>query len=239
MKFGIGLTIGVLLTGMTGATAADMKLPSSPPMPTKAAMASLLTWTGPYLGVQAGYLSGRAETSFPATGEFHFVDPKGAQAGGSVGYSVQWGRIVTGIEGDLNFVDAKATINTGLGPDPTVSQVQSAIDWNGHLRGRLGYAFDRTLLFATGGVAIARVESRAIDNAAGVTASWNDTRIGWSLGGGVEYRFVPQASLRLEYVYDNYGSKTLGAQTIGVTTFGARDSKLDTHTLRGGVYWHF
>ena len=45
--------------------------------------------------------------------------------------------------------------------------------------------------------------------------------------------------MRLEYLYDNYGSQKLAAQTVGVTTFAEREHKLDTHTLRAGVNWHF
>ena len=199
----------------------------------------LPSWAGPYLGVQAGYLSGRSETSFPATGEFHFVDPNGATAGVAAGFAAQWGNAVAGLEGDLNYVAATATINTGFAADPLATQLQSQVTWNGHLRGRVGYTVGQALLFAAGGLAIAGVDSKAFDNTTGAVASWSDTRVGWSIGGGAEYRLASKASVRLEYIYDNYGSKTLSAQTIGATTFTERESKLDTHTLRAGVYWHF
>ncbi|WP_157284910.1 outer membrane protein [Bradyrhizobium yuanmingense] len=231
------LFIGSAILSAGAAAAADLRLPAAPPP--QVASAALLSWAGPYFGVQAGYLSGRSDISLPATGEFHFVDPKGAIVGATAGFSAQWGRIVAGLEGDVNFVDARATIDTGFAPTPAVTQLQSAVNWNSHLRGRIGYAFDRTLLFAAGGLAVAGVESKAFDNGIGTVASWSDTRIGWSIGAGGEFRFAPQASVRLEYLYDNYGSKTLAAQTVGATTFGARESRLDTHTVRAGVYWRF
>lgn len=238
-----GLTLAAVIIGSAicvgRVAAADLRLPVSPPPQAQAASAALLSWAGPYFGVQAGYLSGRSEASFPATGEFHFVDPRGATVGATAGFSAQWGRIVAGIEGDVNFVDASATIDTGFAPTPSVTQLQSAVSWNSHLRGRIGYAIDRTLLFASGGLAIAGVESKAFDNASGTVANWSDTRIGWSIGAGAEFRFARPASLRLEYLYDNYGSKTLGAQTVGATAFGERESRLDTHTVRAGVYWRF
>ena len=75
-----GLTLAALILcpvlGAGHVAAADLRLPASPPQQAMAASAALLSWAGPYLGVQGGYLSGRSEVSFPATGEFHFVDPK-------------------------------------------------------------------------------------------------------------------------------------------------------------------
>ena len=235
MKSAIAVALVAILAGTTQGLAADLRVPPAAPNP-QPAVAAFPNWAGPYIGAQVGYLSGRSETSFPGTGEFHIVDPNGVSADFSAGYSMQWGRFVGCIEGDVNFVGAKATIDTGFAPDPSITQLQSTIDWNSHWRARVGYAFDRTLIFAAGGLALAGVENKAFDNAAGATAIWSDTRIGWTIGGGVEHRIAPQASVRLEYLYDNYGTSTLAAQTIGATTFLSRESKLDSHTLRAGVY---
>lgn len=228
------------LAGLTPGFAADLR-PPAPALQRQAATATatMPSWAGPYIGVQAGYLSGGGVTTFPGSDEFHLIDPTGFAGGVVAGTAMQWGRIVGGLEGDLSFVAAKSTINTGLVPDPTITQMQTAINWNSHVRGRLGYGFDRALIFAAGGLALAGVENKAFDNGAGATATWSDTRVGWTVGGGVEYRIAPQATVRLEYLYDNYGSQTLAAQTVGVTTFAEREHKLDTHTLRAGVNWHF
>lgn len=237
MKSVIAVALMAALAGAAPALAADLRVPSAPaPQP---AVVAFPNWAGPYIGAQAGYLSGRSETSFPGTDEFHFVDPKGFTGGLSAGYSLQWGHFVGGLEGDLNFVGAGATINTGLAPDPSITQLQSTIDWNSHWRARVGYAFDRTLIFVAGGLALACVENKSFDNGTGAVAAWSDTRVGWTLGGGVEYRVAPRASVRLEYLYDNYGARTLAAQTVGATAFPSRESRLDSHTLRAGVHWHF
>ncbi|MDO9062598.1 MAG: porin family protein [Bradyrhizobium sp.] len=224
--------------GMTQGLAADLRLPSTTPQrqPSAAIAAS---WAGPYIGAHAGYLTGGGETTFPGSAEFHLIDPAGLAGGVVAGAAMQWGRIVGGGEADLGFVAAKSTVDTGLPPDPTVTQLQSAINWNSHLRGRLGYGLDSALFYVAGGLALAGVENKSFDNGAGVSATWNDTRVGWTLGGGVEYRIAPRAAVRLEYLYDNYGSKTLAAQTFGFTTFSQREHKLDTHTLRAGVNWRF
>ena len=104
--------IGSVMIAAGPAASADLRLPASPPPQAQAASVALLSWAGPYLGIQAGYLSGRSDVSFPTTGEFYFVDPKGATVGATAGFSAQWGRIVAGLEGDVNFVDARATIDT-------------------------------------------------------------------------------------------------------------------------------
>jgi outer membrane immunogenic protein len=224
--------------GISQGFAADLKLPALTPQ-RQPAVASVPGWAGPYLGIQAGYLSGGGETTFPGSDEFHFVDPKGFTGGIVAGAAMQWGHIVGGVEADLSFVNARTTIDTALPPDPALTQLQTAIKWNSHLRGRLGYGLDSALFYMAGGLALAGVENKAFDNVAGVSATWSDTRVGWTLGGGVEYRVAPQATVRLEYLYDNYGSKSLAAQTFGFTNLAEREHKLDTHTLRAGVNWRF
>lgn len=239
MKIGIAVALMATLAGTTQGLAADLRLlPAPAPQPQLPAVV-FPNWAGAYIGAHAGYLSGRSETSFPETGEIHFVDPNSFTGGLSAGYSMQRGRAVGGLEADLSVVDAKATVDTGPMPDPSITQLQSTIAWNSHWRARVGYAFDRALLFMAGGLALAGVDNKAFDNGTGAVATWSGTRVGWTLGGGVDYRVAPRASVRLEYLYDNYGAKTLAAQTVGVTTFAERESKLDTHTLRAGVHWHF
>lgn len=226
------------LCGVGQLQAADLTMPA-PALKAQPAAMALPGWAGPYLGVQAGYLSGRSETDFPGTGEFHFNDPKGFAGGVVGGYALQWGRVVAGLEADLSYIHAGQTTDIGLGPDPTVTQLQTKMDWNAHLRGRVGYGFDSVLIFAAGGLAVAGVQNKAIDNVVGVTATWNDTRVGWSIGGGADLRVARNVKLRLEYLYDNYGATTGGAQSVGTVNFAERDHKLDSHTLRTGINWHF
>jgi len=96
-----------------------------------------------------------------------------------------------------------------------------------------------TLHAAAGGLAIAGIDHVAIDNTAGATATWSSTRVGWSLGTGLEFRATARSSVRLEYIYDNYGTETLAAQTVGAFTFPEREHKLDSHTVRGAVSFKF
>ena len=230
----------VVLCSIRPGLAADLSAAIRPQtVQAQPSVALLPSWAGPYLGLQAGYLAGGGLTTFAGSEEFHFVDPKGFAGGVFAGYGRQWGRVVGGLEGDLSFASAGQMIDTGLAPDTTVTQLQTRINWNSHLRGRVGYAFNSVMLFAAGGLALAGVENKAVDNVADVTATWKDTRAGWTLGGGAEYRITSAATARLEYLYDNYGTNTLAAQTVGAVSFAARDHKLDSHTLRAGVSWRF
>ncbi|MBC7580571.1 MAG: porin family protein [Tardiphaga sp.] len=238
MKKAIGLACLLGLSGIGKGLAADLR-GAAPVAQRQLVVPQLPSWAGLYVGVQAGHQSGGGDINVPATGEFHAVDPKSFIGGVMAGYAMQRGRVVGGLEGDINVLGGSALVDTGLAPDPAVTQLRTKMSWNGHLRGRLGYSFDQAMIFMAGGLALAGVENKAIDNAAGVTAIWNDTRAGWTLGGGVDYRIVPAMTVRLEYLYDNYGTTTLAAQTVGNVAFAERAHTLDTHTLRAGVNWRF
>jgi opacity protein-like surface antigen len=238
MKKAIGLACLLGLSGIGKGLAADLGV-AAPVAQRQLVVPLLPSWAGPYVGVQAGYLWGGGEIGIPSTGESHVVDPKSFMGGVTLGYARQRGRFVSGLEADINVVGGSATVDTGLAPDPTLTQLQTRMTWNGHLRGRLGYNFDQAMIFMAGGLALAGVENKAIDNAAGLSASWSDTRTGWTLGGGVDYRISPLTTFRLEYLYDNYGTTTLAAQSFDNVAFAEREHKLDTHTLRAGVNWRF
>jgi outer membrane immunogenic protein len=127
-----------------------------------------VNWNGLYLGVNGGYGWVQDATSF-----------EGAFGGGQIGYNIQRGNLVFGLEADIQGSDIKQT--NGM-----------VIDYFGTARGRLGYSFDRALVYGTGGYAY---------------ASGNDvfnsktTQDGWAAGGGIEYKFGPSWSGKFEYQY--------------------------------------
>lgn len=232
----IAAALGAMLASSAG-QAADLAL--EPVRPATAVAVPLAGWGGFYLGLHAGYTAAGGEYTFTAADEFHFVDPKGLSGGGLVGYAVQDGRMVYGVEADIGLLTGTETLDIALGPNPADHQIGTELLWNGHVRGRIGFAFDRVLVFAAGGLAVAGVEHMATDNIAAVSASWSETRVGWSLGTGAEMNVNPRTSLRLEYLYDNYGTTALGTQTVGAVTFAEREHKLDNHTLRAAVNVRF
>jgi outer membrane immunogenic protein len=197
------LTIALGLTGLvTSAVAAD--LPVKPPPPPE----PVFSWSGFYFGphIGGGWANGDAQSvSGPAPG---FFDPfrsdlngSGVVAGGQIGFNWQlasnW---VIGLEGDISgtTIDDTATQNTatilGVPLMPTSSLTLTRnINWLASLRGRIGFSWDRALLYFTGGVAWAGITFQAALDRPVLpdifVVSVGDTRTGWVIGGGLEYAF--------------------------------------------------
>ncbi|MDP4023218.1 porin family protein, partial [Methylobacterium sp. NEAU 140] len=169
------LLASTVLTGMTvAASAADLPRRAAPP-PVFAPV-PVFTWTGAYFGINAGYAfdaSSRNTGSafgvpapFAAPGTiavFRNRSQDGFSGGGQVGYNFQFtpgSGVVVGIEADAQYLDFgrnrnSAFIAGGLAPGYYVTDPRglSSLDFFGTVRGRLGYAFDRTLVYGTGGFA--------------------------------------------------------------------------------------
>ena len=147
----------------------------------KAAPAPVFNWTGFYIGAHVGY----------GWGDSGVGDVDGFLGGLQLGYNWQFNRNwVFGIEVDISGTD----INSVVGP--------SHIDYLGTARARLGYAWDRTMLYGTGGLAYAR----------GATAGVHDSDTGYALGAGLEWAFAPNWSAKVEYMY--YDVNALEVSTI-------------------------
>jgi outer membrane immunogenic protein len=165
------------------AQAAD--LPAYEPAPEVAAPLPGFTWSGPYVGAQTGYSWGRASNT----------KYNGWQVGGFAGYNFQFDNspVVVGLETDFNWADIDGNRRGGgFG-----TKLQS--DWNGATRVRLGYAFDRILVYGAGGVAYSDREFRRFGDKDTKTA------FGWTVGGGVEAAVSDNVTIRGEYRYTDYG----------------------------------
>ncbi|WP_315974901.1 outer membrane protein [Microvirga yunnanensis] len=95
-----------------------------------------------------------------------------------------------GIETDIQYAD--------IGGDNNIPILKSDDDddnWFGTVRARAGYAFDRALIYATGGLAYAKISN-------GFSSS-DDTSVGWTLGAGVEYAFTNNLTAKVEGLYVN------------------------------------
>ncbi|MGA2566804.1 MAG: outer membrane protein [Pseudolabrys sp.] len=199
------------------AFAADMPTPFKAP-----AYAAPFNWSGFYLGINGGYGWGKSSWTDPlsggTTGDFNL---SGAMAGGTVGYNLQTGQFVLGVEGDIDYSWMTGTDATGC--------CQTRNDWFATARGRLGYAFDRWMPFLTGGAAFGDVKMNTVG------ASETATRIGWTAGGGLEYAFMGAWSAKVEYLYADLGKASCSAATCGVTT----DVTFKANIVRAGVNYHF
>jgi len=194
------------------AFAAD--LPSRAPPPVYVPPVPIFTWTGIYIGGQIGYAWGtqRANVNLPdGSTIFNSYSSEGVIGGGHVGYNYQVNQWVLGIEGSVDGTSISKTFIPGtvfpavLGfPGAFGVSYQTSVPIEGSIRGRLGVAWDRVLLYATGGVAFAGVNATYSTPFASVSQS--TTRVGWTVGGGVEYAVTNNWSVFAEYRYSDFGS---------------------------------
>lgn len=187
------------------AAAADLRAPVKAPPPAPVIVA--YNWTGFYIGAHVGGAWGRKEWVDFETGGFGPLgshDVSGFLAGGQVGVNWQapgsnW---VLGIEGDGSWTDASG--DHTFGP----LSMHSKLKWLATVTGRLGYAWDRVLIYAKGGVAFAGIEHDLLFGvAAPIAASADKSRTGWTVGGGIEYAFAGNWSFKAEYNFMDFGDK--------------------------------
>lgn len=186
-------------------------------------------WQGLYLGANAGYAWGNDNSAYyggPGGGA-GTLNPDGWYAGGQIGYNVQFNWLVLGVEADLQGADISDSTALGAG----FSGVTTDIDWFSTVRGRIGYAAGPTLVYFTGGWAFANLDQSI--SAPGVSMSKEEVASGYTLGGGLEWQFAPNWSLKTEYLYVDLGEQTLSGPTGTYTT------DTDFHTVRAGVNFHF
>jgi outer membrane immunogenic protein len=184
-------------------------------------------WTGFYVGLNGGYGWGTSNWSSAAT--TGSTKPKGALAGGTLGYNLQTGVWVWGIEGDFDASWMKGSDNSGTGVCAGAG-CETKNSWFATARGRIGYAAGSFMPYITGGAAFADVK---MTPAAGTSTT--ATRVGWTAGAGVEYAFMGPWSAKLEYLYSDLGNSTCGAATCGIDT----TVSYKTNIVRAGINYRF
>jgi outer membrane immunogenic protein len=183
--------------------------------------APAFTWTGLYVGANAGYSFGR----FTRDGR-NFKDPDGFTGGGQIGYNYQIGQFVVGLETDLQASTLKANGGAFV---PVGSEAKG--EWFGTVRGRFGItAFERALIYVTGGYAYGQGKISIP-----LRGSDDNIHSGYALGAGVEYALTNNWSVRGEYMYVDLTEKTY-TSTNGL--FLAR-SGTEFSTVRAGVNYKF
>lgn len=260
------------LLAFNSAQAADMPLKAmTKPIPAT-------SWTGFYVGANVGGVWGsfdnRLTTVNGPPGDQFFntaigqdrdvnaagtgsANSSGFTGGVQAGYNKQMDRIVLGIEADFGAMSLKPQRGgvfpyTGLINHPFSLNTSAKTDWLLTVRGRVGYAVDRTLLYATGGLAV--TELRFNQNfqdlvcqplpACTESIAASSTRVGYTVGAGVEHMFDRNWTAKAEYLYLNFDtgnfSGLLGTPVVGtgVATFN-NSTKLDAHVFRVGVNYLF
>jgi outer membrane immunogenic protein len=146
----------------------------------------------------------------------------GVFGGVQLGYNAQFGRVVAGVEGDLQIGSVKGskTIDgpfgfyggPGVATPAGVASTHLSMNTFGTLRARLGYTVtDNTLLYATGGLIVANIKTRSLfstpnTNAVYESGSKTRTKAGWTAGAGIEHYFTHHLSGKVEALYYDLGS---------------------------------
>jgi outer membrane immunogenic protein len=215
-----GIAVAALLIAPIAAQAADLPRPNY-----KAPIyVEPFSWTGFYVGINGGYGWGNSDWS-GSGGNFQ-VAPKGFMGGGTLGYNLQTGVWVWGIEGDIDYMNLKGTAPSAFCASCTFKDT-----WLGTLRGRVGYSFDRWLPYLTAGAAYGNMYMAANGGSA------TGTKAGWTAGAGVEYAFLGNWSGKLEYLYVDLGSATCAQAACGFATDEAIAFK--ANIVRAGLNYRF
>ena len=213
--------LGLALLSTT-AFAADLPSRRAPPVFAPPPPIPVFTWTGVYVGGQVGYNFGRdnAFASSTITGAglaSGGASNRGVIGGAHVGYNFStqslpvFGSLfgstlgaggVVGIEGDVDGSSARANYALGGLAASSRDNIQ------GSVRGRLGVAVDRALFYATGGVAFGGLQNTYVNTLNGLTDNFSKTRVGYTVGGGIEYAVTNNVSLRAEYRFTDFGNNT-------------------------------
>jgi outer membrane immunogenic protein len=229
------LTGAALLTIVSGsAMAADLSRRAPAPVYTKAPpMMSVFTWTGCYIGGNAGGLWSTKDWTDTLTGAAESsTDISGGLAGGQIGCNYQMGQVVLGIQGDYDWSNASGSASDAFLGTTDQTNIKSLAS----LTGRVGYAWNRFLGYVKGGGAWVKDDYSATDPT-GLVSSASETRTGWTLGVGGEYAFTDWLTGFAEYDYYDFGTKTNSFNG----TFGpfSSDIKQTVSVAKGGLNFKF
>jgi outer membrane immunogenic protein len=220
------------------ALAADLDvMPPPPPPPVEELRPATYDWTGVSAGlfISANALEGKYDSS-PTCGCVTTdisMSGIGFGAGARFGADYQMGDIVFGAIADWSLGGELAS------NDVDTEQTYLNMKHLGTVRGRVGWALDDTLIYATGGLAMAEMEFGG--NVAGVDSSAVKWTKGLAIGAGVEHALTDEFSIGMEYMYVNF-SKTSHFLTDGavVPVSGTANMHYDDfHTVRATANYRF
>jgi outer membrane immunogenic protein len=217
----------VVCAGLLAAAVATPSFAADLPRKAQPYYVAPFSWSGFYVGINGGY--GWAKSDWSSTATTGSVDAKGWLVGGTLGYNLQTGVWVWGLEGDIDLSTIKGSTTGGTGVCAAPG-CETRNRWFGTARGRIGYSFDRWLPYFTGGAAFGDVKMSP-----NTGLSETKTRLGWTLGGGLEYAFLGPWSAKIEYLYTDLGKSSCSAASCGVST----DVTYKANIVRLGVNYRF
>ncbi len=258
MRFLLFVASSIITTSV--AAGADLPARSSaPPL----SVAPVFTWTGLYVGLNAGYAFNGDHSYTLTTGDNGSANPGGLitgvrpttlllrsdgfTGGGQIGYNYQFGglgpgNIVAGVEADIAYTDLSRS-GPYIARNGEVSNFSASTDYVGTVRGRLGYAFDTLMIYGTGGFAYGGVrDDFSFLNGVGRPIYIGDrstTRAGYVYGGGAEYAIPAGSALNVLH-FDNISVKgefvhyDLGTGQTPIPNTTGIDSGYIAHTHTAG-----
>lgn len=236
MKKFVALVILCVL-GANPAHAADFPPPvqAAPlPQPIYSGSPSSKNWGGFYLGINGGYGLGSSQWSLAGTPTSIF-DADGFLIGGTFGFNFPISEVLFGVEGDIDWAGLDGSVgNCAVNTAGAVASCETKNNFLGTARARMGYAADRTLIYATGGAAFGNVQTGLNPPATFDSA----VHAGWAAGAGIEFGFSDNWSAKAEYLFVNLGNAS--CTTVANCGSAAGASVALTESLvRGGLNYRF
>jgi len=220
------LTHAVLLSATAILTSLSARAADLPTKVQPVPYVPAFSWTGFYVGGELGWI--RTDPEYTAAAVL-FGTPFGISAttgksglsyGALAGYNYQVGNVVLGVEGDFQGWTVGTIRYTAVTGDFLTAHSK----WGGSVRGRLGYAADHALFFVSGGAAFA--SNKTSIPFTGISVGGDDTRVGWTVGAGIDYAFTNNWFTGFEYRYSQFESKSL-VYPIPVLNLGTIGLKQD------------
>jgi outer membrane immunogenic protein len=221
-------TVGLAAMLASPAMAADMRLPPPPPP------VVYYDWSGAYVGGNVGGIWSTVDQTFPSPLGFgpgpgsqnnFSTSPNEGIFGFHAGAQWQWGAWVLGVEAALSGCFQECQAFSGIVTNPANTFFEHKITNLFTVGPRLGYAWDRLMIFGTGGWASANLKSSACSTAVALNANnapgpcdgpgsrfngASRSNDGWYVGGGFDYMVhkgpLVDVILGVEYQHFDVGS---------------------------------
>jgi outer membrane immunogenic protein len=217
---------------------------SAADLPVKAPYSAVapFSWTGFYVGGSAGFVSQNATQTdldgfFTGDVGVYGVPGHAGLFGVNAGYNYQMNAVVVGLEADIAFATGSNETGVPYYNGSCRFGFSSKLSSLSTVRGRLGYAVDRALIYGTAGWAFGNVKNDVTtENWSGAAYSESGYRSGWTAGGGLEYALTNNWTVRAEGLYVDLGTKNATDSAGSGTQFAFKN----TYTLgRLGMNYKF
>jgi outer membrane immunogenic protein len=219
------------VVGVSRAGAADLPLPS--PLNFDAS-APYTHWGGVYVGLNGGYGVGSSQWSQGLI-LTNIFNTDGFLLGGTIGFNYPVSAVLFGIEGDLDWSTLNGSVgNCAVNGAGAAAACETKNNLLATVRARMGYAFDRTLIYVTGGAAVGDFQTGLNPPATFDSA----TKAGWAAGAGIEYAISDAWSAKAEYLFVDLGTASCTSAANCGSATGA-SATLTENLVRGGFNYRF